>query len=282
MKMTQECRIFLDEHFDLEKYRSCNDFDLSDWYSQFLYRSEALNARSHCNINALFAAPLQQVQEIHDPRKVKQTAPIKDWIASDYFCANITIRNNLKSISDEFHKAKEWMSKFLVVYQDSDLDNNHLASQFIESVPNQYLNSSTEVFQQSVKDCRPKMDPDITVNLFHSDEVLKEQFKDWLKNKRTILGECENLGKSRNQFGDKDLQKWTRSKILQFLDLNTAVGHFKCEITQAELVPYLFKDEIEKGIASDFVDRIRKTIKPEARRMLDPNILVSLRLATQT
>tara|TARA_R110002012_G_scaffold309596_1_gene516687 strand:- start:610 stop:1473 length:864 start_codon:yes stop_codon:yes gene_type:complete len=279
MAITEECREFLDSHFKLENYADVVCYDLTNWYSQFAYRQRDQNP----DVGQLVAAPLAQTNIFDDPHVTSKSFGIKDWEAVDYYCAKFSIRNNLEAINKEFKEAGEFVDSHIIKVK-CGLKRERIVSQFIESQADansgHYANSTAKIFDKSVEYSIPKMDPDIKVNLFHSDKALKKFFSEWLQNKRQMLGDYSNLAGASKSFGRDRIKTWQK-KVLPYIDLISITRHYGCKTTYADLYPYLFKDEIDKKISSDFVDKIRRSIKPEVDRMLDPDVLISLGMAAQ-
>ncbi|TPQ24336.1 hypothetical protein C2U68_20270 [Methylomonas koyamae] len=105
----------------------------------------------------------------------------------------------------------------------------------------------------------------LLVNLHATDEHIMEDFKNWLIKTR----ESSSKKSAKKAFTEIDFKEWTEYKILPFIDLKIwgeISGH---RLTNSVVGNLLFPEEPE----IDTTERIRRTTKPKAERLLNSSII---------
>ncbi|MCB5195511.1 DUF6387 family protein [Deefgea salmonis] len=110
------------------------------------------------------------------------------------------------------------------------------------------------------------------INLLASDELIIKGLRQWLKQVRAELA-FQDIGEE--SFGDGDIKRWRDLRVLQYIDItlfDKLVNKTKkTQLKQHQSGEILFPH-------ADFSpgERIRKTVKPEAERMLNSHVLACL------
>lgn len=99
----------------------------------------------------------------------------------------------------------------------------------------------------------------IGIDLSASDEQVRNDFEKWLKDYRKNTEHKHEPVKK--NFTDKDMSKWVEYRVLPYLDLMLVAKYEGKKIRQKKIVELIFPDYVE-------LDKLRKTIKPEAERLM--------------
>ncbi|WP_348944145.1 DUF6387 family protein [Chitinibacter sp. FCG-7] len=115
-----------------------------------------------------------------------------------------------------------------------------------------------------------------SIDILAPDEIIIDGIKEWLKQVRKDFAIA---APEKGSFGDKDMKKWREFRVLQYIDITLFAQLSNLELTQYQIGEILFHDELCPA-----PERVRKTVKPEADRMLDRHSLArfSLQLAYET
>lgn len=108
----------------------------------------------------------------------------------------------------------------------------------------------------------------VAVELNSSDEVILDDFKNWLIEAR------KHTGKQAFQklFSEARLRRWHDARVLEYLDLTTWHKNNGMEITQGQIAEVIFPDDRTGGAT----ERVRKTTKPLVNELMTPDFINSL------
>ena len=108
----------------------------------------------------------------------------------------------------------------------------------------------------------------LTIELAGTDEQIKSDFSRWLHEHRKTT----NYKGRENFFTIKDFEKWNTLKILPYLDLSIIAKAEEKSSTQNMLGRMLFPNEYNV----DLTERIRRSVKPLAKLLMESNIIDAL------
>ena len=108
----------------------------------------------------------------------------------------------------------------------------------------------------------------ILIELDAPEEVLVEHFKKTIRDYKRIL----NLPSSPKKITKNDLRNWAEKKILLYIDLMLLAKYHKKRISQQTMGVILFPDDYYVSLD----DRVRKTIKPLADKLLSEDFIAAL------
>jgi hypothetical protein len=100
----------------------------------------------------------------------------------------------------------------------------------------------------------------VEVDLKATDEQIMSDFRHWLTNYRQVV----DTPAPQQNFTDKDFSAWFEAGVIPYIDLMLWSLAGNCSITQNVLGQVIFPDEY----SADTTERIRRTTRPKAERML--------------
>jgi len=104
----------------------------------------------------------------------------------------------------------------------------------------------------------------LNVNLYESDAVLIEDFKQWLQFER----EKKEVEPLRNHYSDARIRRWHQFRVLAYLDISLWHKLNDITCTNGQMALLLYPDDTS-GIGAE---RIRKTTKPMASEVMDKQL----------
>ncbi len=110
----------------------------------------------------------------------------------------------------------------------------------------------------------------MTINLFATDEQIKQDFTDWLENSRRMA----DIKPQKKLFSQVNFDYWIEYGVIQYLDLVLIAKIEGKKITQNQLARLIFPNEHE----IDIVERLRKVTKPTAESLMKNQTYKSLSL----
>lgn len=249
--MTEE---FDTSWFDLRKYDAVESFDISDWYFQ-LEKRQTIHLFAKENQDLMDRVHISRWKVINNSAK-KYIASIKENPVLDVS----KYKRTIQSVGD---------TNFFDLRMAAS-DNDEIKK---------LINAPVDDFDFKKSDCliisRAKSSvyanrAMLTVDLSATDEQITQDFNEWLKSHR-LTANYKVRGK---RFSSKDLRKWINYKILPYLDLTLIADAEDKILTQNVLGRILFPDEYNV----DLTERIRRSVKPIAKHLLDKRILEALHI----
>ena len=226
--------------FDLSKYEKVESFDLKDWHHQ-------LNERQ--SLKVLIE---------HEPERMAHF-----------------IKESIMTIKKEtFFQCDRWDGLYLSV-RDTVYDDLLFASynapfqNSLCSPKNEFLVENAHKFIIDTSNMGiQRLIAMLTISLGASDEQLKEDFSEWLKQQR----KNEMSSAKKKMFTTIDLQRWVKLKVLSYIDLILISSYEGKTLTQNMLGRVLFPDDYD----IDVTERIRQSVKPLADSLLDIHTLEAI------
>lgn len=104
----------------------------------------------------------------------------------------------------------------------------------------------------------------ISINLYATDEQIKEDFNQWLIHAR----KATNNQRQKKLFTQADFDYWIEYGVIPYLDLMLIARIEGKKITQNKLARLIFPDEYDVDVA----ERLRKVTKPTAQELLSNEV----------
>lgn len=296
MEKWEEVRRFLKNRFNLQSYADLRLLTLAEWHNQLIKRqcifSQQLNSATQVGGIDLYSqlmdsplayfddpdSPLEDAVDTIKYAKLRSGPAITEWQMLDYFFCrkqeterpasypkvlaeflrqNALLDGTFRPKSDvEQHRSLSYITLQTHAQSDND-DYRHHYSTYLKS------KNKADLFDQSV---------DLKISMSATDQVLKEQFGEWLKSKRAELL-AQNMqtssfkDTSKSIFTTKRIGKWIEYRALQYLDLLIITkGKFNCEPVNNQLSYFLFSDVDE---IFNPTDKLRP-VKKYAAQIQDP------------
>ena len=114
----------------------------------------------------------------------------------------------------------------------------------------------------------------LIVDLNAADKQIIDDFQSWLK----VIRELLNVKAPKTTFSENKFKQWTNSRVLPYIDLSLWSRAENVWIKDKLYGDILFPEEID----IDTTERIRKTTRPLARRLLTGTTLAALQLQAKT
>jgi hypothetical protein len=115
----------------------------------------------------------------------------------------------------------------------------------------------------------------IKINLYATDEKLRNDFDQWLKDIRKSTGYEDNIPKNvskKKLYTQEDFDHWIKFGVIPYLDLMLVADIEYKVITQEELAPLIFPNES----ALDTYTRISQITKPTADQLINNRMYKTL------
>lgn len=261
---------FINDNFKLSAYSSCAKWEIEDWaiafngrdfMRGFLEKGKSIDFclprydQYRLRADQLILSPLGGGRKFLDDPFSK---PIVDQSVAQYFEGVDFI--NEKEFSKWAIRKKR--------YDDVDIDNCDIDEPIPVSAWKYQVTSASAMLTELGF---PKNRLFVGVDLGATDDFIVREFKKWLKEKRKYNCSARLI----NSFGTNDLSDWHNQKLLPCLDLWfwIVINGFKVDF--CHMAGCLFPFDTKN--CDDYVDKIRKTIKPKALSVIDPMFLSSLR-----
>lgn len=239
--------------FKLSNYDAVETFDINEWYFQ-LEKRQAL--RLSILINNDLAERLKVGGWMH-PHYEKTAKELIESIKDQPIFVNDKREMPVRSVTDTVL----FDLRFASVWNNNQENASDLSfDKFISTFPYMPVapRKSIESYCCSI----------LTVDINASDQQLKNDFEEWLKDfRQTTKYEAEKKSIAPNA-----LRKWAKHKVLPYLDLTLIAEAEKKRLTQNKLGNLLFPEEVEV----DTTERIRATVAPLAEKLLDRKTLAVL------
>lgn len=259
------------KEFCLSSYDACKDWDAMKWYKALniralmwrtLKESRGVKEKESCQLEALalLKDPLVQNNILHHP----VIAPIIDQTVEDFFEGVSLIRSN--------HEYCLWYQQARMADEGIDFDEL-FGAETDEGLLWRLLNHRFQPAWKMHRDITPKPLSTydrflISVDLRAPDEILEQQFNDWVKNTRDKL----NIQGVRKLFNKKDFEEWHSKRYLPLLDLGFWAETIKRRIPYSMLLEKLFEFDEEKN-----ADQIRETDEGNAYSLITDEHISALK-----
>ncbi|QTL41253.1 hypothetical protein HGO23_08100 [Xenorhabdus budapestensis] len=264
------------EWFDLDNYNVCYKFNRNAWWQAIMHRKTLLSN----NLEQILLSGMSKDYAI-DTLKFYSTeanaviynnsgeedALLRDNSISEIgLFEYIDINDTLRKKHPEIMSGISRMLKRIDKYQE-------IEGITVDSMGYEYLWSDYDIdefFPSDLKitgsfyDQGIKSPPYIHVDLNKNDDLIIDDFIEWLKQKR----KQKNITSRTVRITDKDLSKLAEYKVLPFIDLYLWGIISGQELTQYQMASLLFPNEFDV----DIKDRLRAVTKPKAMALLNSKI----------
>jgi hypothetical protein len=238
----------LPEWFDLAKYKRTREFDAAEWYDQLSMR---MNIHNNISVDASDAEKLDSnYQSLLDALK---TITQYGLISPSNFPDSRRLASFLLSQGGGSHSIRPLSCADVLT-----------ASWTVGKRPKMGLINTVRTSYDSISQL--PLTAHIQVDLRASDEQIVNDFKQWLGGHRESLKRAAR----KRMFSEADFKQWSRYQALPCIDLMLWGEYQGVRYTNSLLANSLFPTEWTDS------ERIRKTVKPMAKRLLSPSTLNAL------
>jgi hypothetical protein len=245
--------------FDLNHYREVRNMDAAGWAFELGWRSLVLREAPYRWSQDLIVVTSMLKNPIKTPghQETQRKYQLVDSVASLTVWEVLRIARDVASQDRVFERYLSAPYGNRSEYKNEDIDKLRNP---VDSVTRLLI---------GLHDERPYYLCRVEINMMASNEQIEADFGRWLRQSRDNLGDIEVPEK---EFTEQDFKKWANLRILPYLDLtiwSRAIGR---RITNAAMGDKLLGHE-----DVDRAEKIRKTIKPKAERLISPSALNVLR-----
>ena len=244
--------------FDLKNYDALGSLDLCCWSCEIHRRYHILELMN-------FEPESEELIELIGEIKSK---PIRDYPNHDP--DNNWLELDLKR---QYNRHSVFGTPALSMWQTANDERLSNVWEYCQLWVNQNANhEQTELIYEPVELLYKNLGDDIggyvnvTIDLTATDEQIMEDFQYWLTEYRKIIG----YKSTKKKFTQKDFLDWKKHRLLPYLDLVILAEVENKSIKQATLAWLIWGDEADK---IDIVDKLRRTTKPKAERLLTFEIM---------
>jgi hypothetical protein len=248
---------YLSENFNLKKYEKSNELSIVDWFNELSARNDSLalfdelDDSDMCSaIRNSFLSSLPYLRPLGPKRSFRPTQLSSAIEDLKLFEINTQLNEKLEREQLISILSGDWQA---VRLQPIRFSRDYTVLAMDRRYPDKRL-------------------PAITVDLRASDEDLILEFKNWLYEKRKSQ---KDIGFREKMFGEKEFSDWIKNRILPYLDLTIIAKAKGIKITNALMGNLLFPDDIEVDVA----EKVRKTVKPMAKKVMSIAFLDALQFA---
>ncbi|CDH07330.1 putative Z3947 protein [Xenorhabdus bovienii str. oregonense] len=264
------------EWFDLDNYDICHKFNRIAWWNAIMQRkamiANDLKKSLSSGMSRDYAISMlkfysNEASTIIYNNSKKGLDQLRDDSISEiglfeYIDIHSTLRKNHTEIMNSIDK----MFKVIDGYQEKEgVPVDSMGYEYAwhdydmdEFFPSD-LNITGSFYEQDINS-----PPYIHVDLYKNDDLIINDFTEWLKKKR----KQENIGTKTEKISDNDLSKLAENKVLPYIDLYLWKIISGQKITQYQMANLLFPNEYEVNIT----DRLRLVTKPKAMALLESKI----------
>ncbi|WP_031435412.1 DUF6387 family protein [Methylomarinum vadi] len=227
--------------FDLENYRSLEQFNLKEWWVQLELRRDIRDFFSYgYSTNTKYEKFVTKVVE-----EIKKSGIVKTYLVE------------LENIGSPLKPTVRDISA-LEIFSSSSLIQSKMPH-------NCYSDESFDNLLSGIDCTFNESKGHLLINLDASDEQLKRDFGNWLKTKKRP----SSIYKNKTNFNTRNIESWIDMRLLPFIDLSI--------IFEAENIPYNIED-FGRWLFSDgtkYQDRenLLKTIRTRANWLIDSSTL---------
>ena len=257
---------YLSENFNLKKYEKSNELSIVDWFNELSARNYSL---------ALFDALDDSDMCPAIRNSFLSSVPYYSFLSSLPYLRPLGPKRSFRPT--QLSSAIEDLKLFEINTQLNEKLERERSSSILggnlQALRLQPIRFSRDYTVLATDRRYPdKRLPAITVDLRASDEDLILEFKNWLYEKRKSQKDIEFREK---MFGEKEFSDWIKNRILPYLDLTIIAKAKGIKITNALMGNLLFPDDIEVDVA----EKVRKTVKPMAKKVMSIAFLGALQVA---
>ncbi len=237
--------------FDLKNYEKLKELNLCEWVGLLTWRGLIISVTPY-NFGFFKVSPVNKwIIESANKSNKSETFSVQNMTVADIGVIQQSEKlNNALQIFDEL--------------TDSDFNN------FLRQYPN-LRQQQSEYYKQFLSPISSFFDNQmhyVSVNLKASDEQIMSDFRQWLSEYRKITGIEQPIVKKRKNplpaFTNNDLSRWVEYRVLPYIDLTMIAQLEGKEMTYPKIANLIFPDVYDV----DIVERVKKTTKPEADRLI--------------
>lgn len=249
--------------FDITKYDDSKNMTIADWANAISFRYMVYRTYSQFDkkidyknlMNQIFEKPINisNSSKPHAYGVLGSNKSIYDVTVMDvyyYFTERINHPSmvDVKNECEKRDKLFELNDDVEILSNDKKLNWKLLDSSFMS-----YSNEKTG-YNDS--------DELLRVNMSFSDDLIINDLKRWLKEKRL------NSDKFKKSFQKSDLENWSKLRVLALLDLD-----FYSEIYSVRFTNHLLGDLLFPDDEVDVAEKIRKTVRPLANNLFQNDMI---------
>ncbi|SEP97811.1 hypothetical protein SAMN05421510_101354 [Nitrosomonas ureae] len=268
--------------FNLDNYSFLAEFTAEQWINEIQIREYYWCALMQPHTFSPYA-PTDAARNFF---KGIKTNPL----VSQEYSEDISLKSFFEFLSDGKYKQKFYSVQELTEYaaysffleseRKEEIDNDFKTMRDITDSERYWQNK--ELLQQkknigikysypltNIEDYRPNKF--LEINLDASNELILEEFKDWLVHTRSTSNES-----IKRKFSSTDFEDWASSRLLPYWDLTTIATIEDSTIPFHVLGKMLFPDEYE----IDLAERIRKITKKKCQYLFSHKVVSALNAQT--
>ena len=248
----------LPDWFSLKKYATAEQLDVSGWVRQIGPRYSCHICLTNGNFNSFWHgfSPLMKHGIYNDP------------FAEDAFPVfQLNPDRTQRWVTASVRSIELWEI-------GENVDDNLIMemNRAAEKADTDFLNTLFNIYRYE-RDWVAS-DAWLIVDLNAADKQIIDDFQSWLKAIRELL----NIKSPKTTFSENKFRQWTNSRVLPYIDLSLWSRAENVWIKDKLYGDILFPEEID----IDTTERIRKTTRPLARRLLTGTTLAALQLQAKT
>ncbi|MDE1484427.1 DUF6387 family protein [Xenorhabdus bovienii] len=264
------------EWFDLDNYNICYKFNRLAWWKAIMHRkimlandlekslSSGMSKDYAIDMLKFFSNESNTV--IYNNSGEENALLREDSISEIGLFEYIDIYNTLRKNHPEIMDSIDKMFKGIEKYQEKEgipVDSMGYEYMWHDYDMDEFFPSDLKItgsfYEQDINS-----PPYIHVDLNKNDDLIINDFTEWLKKKR----KQENITTKTVKISDNDLSKLAEYRVLPFIDLYLWGIISGQEFTQYQMANLLFPDEFDV----DIKDRLRAVTKPKAMALLNSKI----------
>jgi len=248
----------LPDWFSLKKYATTEQLDISGWVRQIGPRFLCVQSLTQGDLDSFWSrfAPLMK-HGIYNAPLTRDRYPV---LQLDPDRPDRWFTASVRSIA--LWEIAENLDDNLI------MEMNRAA----EKADTEFLDTPFNIYRQE-RDWVAS-DAWLIVDLNAADKQIIDDFQSWLKAIRELL----NIKSPKTTFSENKFRQWTNSRVLPYIDLSLWSRAENVWIKDKLYGDILFPEEID----IDTTERIRKTTRPLARRLLTGTTLAALQLQAKT
>lgn len=287
MKQENDSNSFVERYFKLSSYDKCDQLKPLEWAEQLalrnmvLWSSHTLRKASQSDQHSsdyinklkrvaldLLARPLER-----NSLEAMQQPPSSPYVYDTLIIEILTGYHDCREI-DEFDYAEKFFFEHYGKVLEQDSDKNKAEYIKEQDWPEILEGSFNEIARYESE--RTML---VSVDLSAPDKLLLSEFKKWLTKARLSTSKTLNHSKwSKKAFTEADFKKWSRLKVLAYIDLYICDAVFGESLTMYQIGQLLFPNtDSSHADDADPSERVRKVVRPLAANLLKPESIDSLR-----
>jgi hypothetical protein len=245
--------------FDLKNYEKLGELDIVGWHKQIALRSFFLSLIDHLTPKSAYeqigGSCIDQIKTnpIFTNETIKFMADVQPTGLST---VNYTKAFDFWSIVNSKELDNIWSCCALSDIQKLDPDQQQLTE------------TPASILVEGSNGYHPF--PYITINTEATDQQIMDDFRVFLAEHRKMNTETQLPQKN---FTERDLRNWVKDRLLPYIDLYIVTSAEDQALTHIAAANLLWSDEVG---SIDTVDKIRRTTKPKAIKLLNTGVAAAL------